>query len=170
MQFFRENSLGTNIEHMQSRCWRAALKDHSLLFSAQRLVHVCWCTLGALWPNWPAQVCCFEPFLGNPSKTRMLEIFGGKFWVGKRGTRGDLQSRYAPFSYLFTHCEFSPAMTNGGCSTIDTLRGCAGNSVRNFCWNSQNCSLRVPSLHRCFVLLWSAVVGTELSHTHPTEC
>ena len=30
--------------------WRAALKNfHFLLFSAQRLVHVCWCTLGALW-------------------------------------------------------------------------------------------------------------------------
>ena len=43
-----ESSLETNIEHMQSRCIAGGAQKelHSLLFSAHRLVHVCWCTLG----------------------------------------------------------------------------------------------------------------------------
>ena len=47
--------LGPSLNTCKVGAWRAALKNfHSLLFSAQRLVHVCWCTLGALWkvPVW----------------------------------------------------------------------------------------------------------------------
>ena len=41
--------LGPTLNTCKVGAWRAALKNfHSLLFSAQRLVHVCWCTLGAL--------------------------------------------------------------------------------------------------------------------------
>ena len=41
--------LGPTLNTRKVGAWRAALKNfHSLLFSAQRLVHVCWCTLGAL--------------------------------------------------------------------------------------------------------------------------
>ena len=41
--------LGPALNTCKVGAWRAALKNfHSLLFSAQRLVHVRWCTLGAL--------------------------------------------------------------------------------------------------------------------------
>ena len=41
--------LGPTLNTCKVGAWRAARKNfHSLLFSAQRLVHVCWCTLGAL--------------------------------------------------------------------------------------------------------------------------
>ena len=37
--------LGPTLNTRKVGAWRAALKNfHSLLFSAQRLVHVCWCT------------------------------------------------------------------------------------------------------------------------------
>ena len=41
--------LGPTLNTRKVGAWQAALKYfHSLLFSAQQLVHVCWCTLGAL--------------------------------------------------------------------------------------------------------------------------
>ena len=41
--------LGPTLNTCKVGVWRAVLKIfHSLLFSAHRLVHVCWCTLGAL--------------------------------------------------------------------------------------------------------------------------
>ena len=41
--------VGPTLNKCKVGAWRAALKSlHSLLFSAHRLVHVCWCTLGAL--------------------------------------------------------------------------------------------------------------------------
>ena len=44
-----QTHLGPTLNTCKVGAWRATLKNfHSLLFSAQRLVHVCWCTLGAL--------------------------------------------------------------------------------------------------------------------------
>ena len=56
MQFFsrtvfanEKTHLGPTLNTCKVGAWQAALKNfHSLLFSVQRLVHVCWCTLGVL--------------------------------------------------------------------------------------------------------------------------